>query len=67
MRKADYATLAALIKKRSDDARGMAALQPAQAVALNAQADALENLALSFVRFASVNRAKFLKACGIEP
>lgn len=53
MRKADYSTLAALIKE-------WRALNPAAAQTLSA-------LARDFSDRASVDKNAFLKACGIEP
>jgi len=69
MRKADYAVLAAIIaKKRADMARVRA---HTECVATHATARAIEQCAVDiahdFTRQASVNRAEFLKACGIDP
>lgn len=69
MRKADYATLAAIIahdcgefaraEKETND--------PRLATTAACARTALQNVAREFAKTASVNRAEFLKACGIEP
>ena len=58
MKKADYATLAALIRGFLIDDSPAAREPMAQA--------AVKMIALCFATRASVNRAEFLKACGIE-
>lgn len=66
MRKADYLALAMLIKRDRDNALGIAAVDPQSRPSCEAEAGALERLARSFVRHASVDPVQFLKACGIE-
>jgi len=66
MRKADYLALAMLIKRDRDNAYGIANTDPEHRAACTAEADALERLARSFARVASVDPAAFLQACGIE-
>lgn len=56
MRKIDYEILAEAIKKHRDSA----ALQGQQDAAKTA-----ENIARTFARFAHVDKAKFLRQCGI--
>lgn len=64
MRKADYAALAAIIKAKRDGQEWMRDFDPhgkhAHAFKL------LTQLAEDFAAVANVNRAEFLKACGIE-
>lgn len=70
MRKIDYATLADIFKRQRGAAYGMAANERARGndgAFHEGKAAALELAADCFAREASVNRAEFLKACGIEP
>lgn len=63
MRKADYAALAAIIKEQGDrlrDAQNSHAWEIAKA-----RKDAAEDIARQFAGRASVDRAAFLRACGI--
>lgn len=69
MRKADYETLAA----RIDTVRALAIERRAHPDRApegiefdNGQINACESIANYFARFAHVDRAAFLKACGIE-
>jgi hypothetical protein len=57
MRKADYEILAAAIKKHRDNQFGLNHHDCAKAI---------EDVARTFVRFAHVDKAAFLKACGID-
>lgn len=57
MRKADYAILADAIKKHRDNALGLGQPDAARAI---------EAVARTFARFASVDKAAFLRACGID-
>lgn len=67
MRKVDYAILAEAIKKHGiERAEGHGYHYATKEHAEGARQCA-EAIAGTFVRFASVNRAEFLKACGIEP
>ncbi len=72
MRKADYAALADIIKRQRASAYQSAAnararTGPGEAPEFHeGRASALELVACCFSREASVNRAEFLKACGIE-
>lgn len=69
MRKADYAALAAIIaKKRADMLRAKAQsnCSKTELVALAAE-QAARDIAEDFARVASVNKAEFLKTCGIDP
>lgn len=75
MRKADYAALADIIKRQRASAYQSAANARARADTdcpgespefHDGRASALELVACCFSREASVNRAEFLKACGIE-
>lgn len=59
MRKADYATLAALIRAELNIYRTLSSGAPC--------VDSLERIARGFADTASVNRAEFLKACGLSP
>jgi len=73
MRKADYAALADIIKRQRASAYQSAAnararTGPGESPEFHeGRASALEFVAFCFSRQASVNRAEFLKACGIEP
>lgn len=58
MRKIDYAALAAILKKRISEARARDWVQAESELRL---------LACELARTLNVNRAEFLKACGIEP
>lgn len=62
MRKADYAILAAAIAKHRNNAAPIFQPDPVQRRAI---LDHSEAIARTFSRFASVNEAEFLKACGI--
>jgi hypothetical protein len=64
MRKADYAALAAVIaacNKAGKDSR------PYDPVRFDGYLAAIDAIAYQFAARASVNRAEFLKACGITP
>ena len=68
MRKADYTALAAIIAKKRADmllAKVQTNCGKAELVALAAE-QTTRDIAENFARVASVNRAEFLKACGIE-
>lgn len=68
MRKADYAALAAIIRdewEECEPARDFA--DESRAADQAATMRTLRNVAHQFADRASVNRAEFLKACGIEP
>lgn len=63
MRKADYAALAAIIAachKAGRDSR------PADPARFDGYLAAVDAIARQFATRASVNRAEFMKACGIE-
>lgn len=64
MRKADYAALAAIIKESRAIAEADAKRDPAIALAKFTQCAVIAEL---FAARASVNRAEFLRACGITP
>lgn len=73
MRKADYAALAAVIKQ---EIQSQTRLWPCGATVENgvchdpasvARVHALQSLARRLTWRLSVNRAEFLRACGIEP
>lgn len=66
MENQDIQILAALLKKRIDDAYGLAAISPDSEYE-KGQAHALESLARSFTYFASFDKVEFLTACGIDP
>lgn len=57
MKKVDYQILAEAIKKHRDNALGLGD---------GAGAKVAENIARTFARFAHVDKAKFLLACGIK-
>ena len=65
MRKADYAALAAIIRVEIDGAKAMHKTEPMQFEA-HARYNTAKRIALEFIPRASVNRAEFLKACGID-
>lgn len=67
MRKADYAHLAAEIHKRLHYGRSMqrAALTKERREYADGYVQACERIAQGFVNGASVDRAAFLRACGI--
>ena len=66
MRKADYAVLAEAIKNHGiERTEGPGYHCPTREHAEGARRCA-EAIAHTFARFASVNRAAFLKACGLE-
>ncbi|QXV72204.1 hypothetical protein Acf1_00007 [Acidovorax phage ACF1] len=62
MRKADYAALAEIIRIGRERVKAEIA-EPYKAAHLHS----LRYVAEEFAARASVNRAEFLKACGIEP
>ena len=67
MRKADYAALAAIIAKKRADmtrAQSLSTCEKTRLVALAAE-QAARDIAEDFARFASVDRAQFLRACGV--
>ena len=70
MRKADYAYLAFLICDQLTRARRIRADKAGSAhddvCAMGAIAE-LKTLAVEFSRVASVDKSKFLKACGLKP
>ena len=66
MRKADYAALAAIIRAEIDGAKAMHKIESMQFEA-HARYNTAKRIALEFAPRASVNRAEFLKACGITP
>jgi len=59
MRKADYTTLAALVRGFLDDDSEASKNSLARAAVIT--------IAMSFAARASVNKAEFLAACGINP
>lgn len=64
MRKADYAALAAILAachKAGKDSR------PSDPARFDGYLAAVEAIAREFTNRASVNRAEFLRACGVEP
>ena len=69
MRKADYAALAAIIKKRMvlAETRASRATCTEGRASAGGQAESCIDIARDFVDVASVNRAEFLKACGLSP
>lgn len=70
MRKADYAALAAIIKRERELSRAMGATKSATSYERHASAVSLallRDVATSFSNVASVDRDAFLKACGIDP
>ncbi|MBH0013697.1 MULTISPECIES: hypothetical protein [Bacteria] len=58
MKKADYAALAAVLQDRIAEARARGWVQAESELRL---------VACELARTLNVNRAEFLKACGIEP
>lgn len=67
MKKADYSVLAEVIKKHGiERTKGHGYHYPTKEHAEGARQCA-EAIAKTFVRFAHVNRADFLRACGFEP
>jgi hypothetical protein len=66
MENQDIQFLAALLKKRIDDAEGMAEISNGCDFE-EGQLHALKSLARSFARFSSVDKVEFLTACGIDP
>ena len=67
MRKAEYAILAETIKKHGiDRTEGHGYHYPTKEHAEGARQCA-EAIARTFARFAHVNSAEFLKACGLSP
>ena len=66
MRKADYTALAAIIRIEIDAAKALHKIENLQFEA-HARYNTAKRIALGFVPRASVNRAEFLKACGIAP
>jgi hypothetical protein len=68
MRKADYAALAAIIKDEWLDAQPTRDFADESCAADQvATMRTLRNVARRFAQSASVNKAEFLRACGIEP
>lgn len=69
MRKADYATLAAIIRQDAAEMVHASATTNDLRLAITAAAcrTAVQNVAREFAKHASVNRVEFLKACGIDP
>ena len=66
MRKADYAALAEIIRAEIDAAKDLHKIENLQFEA-HARYNTAKRIALEFLPRASVNRAEFLRACGIEP
>ena len=66
MRKADYTALAAIIRVEIDNAKSMHKTEALQFEA-HARYNTAKRIALEFTPRASVNRAEFLKACGLSP
>ena len=66
MRKADYSALAAIIRAEVEGAKAMHKAEALQFEA-HARYNTAKRIALEFIPRASVNRAEFLKACGITP
>ena len=66
MRKADYAALAAIIRAEIAGAKAMHKTEVLQFEA-HARYNTAKRIALEFMPRASVNRAEFLKACGLPP
>lgn len=66
MRKADYAALAAIIRTEIDGAKCMRKNEALQFEA-HARYNTAQRIALEFIPRARVNRAEFMKACGITP
>jgi len=69
MRKADYATLAQLIREKRNgmqNAIRYAGPDEKQALIAGHVIQCTEDIARDFARVASVNREAFLKACGID-
>lgn len=64
MRKADYQTLAAIIREESD--RANIVRHERDAIEQRAILASIERVARTFAARASVDQAAFLKACGIE-
>lgn len=62
MRKADYSLLARIIKERHAAAQRLSQSNPTYSARVEEQ----ESIAREFAAQASVDRAAFLKACGIE-
>lgn len=68
MRKADYAALAAIIHhewKNTEPARNFS--DECRAAEQSARMQLLRSIARQFAASASVNKAEFLRACGIDP
>lgn len=68
MRKADYSALADIIRKGHAAALQLraAALSESRRMFAEGQDESLQHLAQQFASRASVDRAAFLKACGME-
>ena len=64
MRKADYTLLAAIIRAEIDGAKAMHKTESMQFEA-HVRYNTAKRVALEFIPRSSVNRAEFLKACGI--
>lgn len=70
MRKADYATLAGLVRGERAAARktlGAPTDDPHEHTAADARRQTAERIARQFAEQASVDRAEFLAACGLSP
>ena len=66
VRKADYSALAAIIRAEINGAKALHKTEPLQ-FEVHARYNTAKRIALEFAPRASVNRAEFLKACGITP
>lgn len=67
MRKADYAALAAIIKEQRDVLKAWGGARINAPDFAIGRHDAATTIARRFADSASVDRAAFLKACGIDP
>ena len=67
MRKADYSVLAEAIKKHGIERTENHGYHYTTAAHAEGARQCAEAIAGTFARFAHVNRADFLRACGIEP
>jgi hypothetical protein len=67
MRKADYSLLAQILRKKRDDMRrAQNGMNERQDFAAMHSEVCARDIAIDFARFASVGKAAFLKACGID-
>ena len=71
MRKADYALLAQLLREKREEMEkaikySRHGVDPNQHLVASHVSQCAFDIAYDFARFASVNRAEFFKACGIE-